>query len=79
MADSHPNSRQNDQHLPDYWKHGKGSALIRWGEAGDFDRCVTHIRKYLPDGDKAERACAQWHHDVTGAWPGHAATEQKPH
>ncbi len=62
---------QDDDHfLPRYWKTGKGAAKIRWGEPHDFDRCVREIKKHLPEGDRAERACAQWHHDVLGKWPG---------
>ena len=54
-----------------YWARGKGAALIRWGEGGDFDRCVTHLGKYVAD---PQGYCAKMHHDVLGFWP---ATHKK--
>ena len=55
--------------LENYWKRGEGAVKIGWGTPGDFTRCVHHVGKYVLD-EQAKRICAQWHHDVTGLWPG---------
>jgi HK97 family phage prohead protease len=63
------------ERLHEYWVHGKGAAKIRWGEGGDYDRCVTHLSKYVRD---AHGLCANLHHDALGIWPAtHAAMEHK--
>ena len=36
-----PADHANTERLMRYWAEGEGAAKIRWGEAGDFDRCVT--------------------------------------
>lgn len=60
--------------LHEYWVHGEGAAKIRWGEPGDFDRCVLHLGKYIRD---PKGYCAQAHHDALGIWPAtHAAMEK---
>jgi hypothetical protein len=38
-----------------YWTHGEGAAKIRWGEPGDFDRCVREVSKHMPG--RAEGYC----------------------
>jgi 2'-5' RNA ligase len=48
---------------------GKVAARIRWGQDGDFGRCVVQARKHGM-GTMAEGACAQLHHEATGKWPG---------
>lgn len=50
-----------------YWTRGEGALKIRWGEPGDFDRCVTHLTKYVAD---PEGLCANYHHEALGVWPG---------
>jgi len=55
--------------LEDYWKTGEGAATIRWGTPGDWTRCHHHLTRHVGD-DRASRICAQWHHDMTGLWPG---------
>ena len=35
---AHPGATER---LHEYWVHGEGAAKIRWGDAGDFDRCVA--------------------------------------
>jgi hypothetical protein len=55
-----------------YWRHGEGAAKIRWGVAGDFQRCVDHLAKYVRD---PKGYCAKMHKDVTGFTPGHAPGE----
>lgn len=61
MADVH------GDHLKDYWVAGPGAAKIRWGTPGDFDRCVTHLRKYVTD---PEGLCNVLHRKATGSAPG---------
>lgn len=69
--------------LAAYWLAGKGAALIRWGEPGDFMRCVEEVQKAVVKGGNAplsDRAvkglCSNLHVEATHARPGHAATEQ---
>ena len=73
-----PKDAANTARIKDYWAHGAGAAKIRWGVPGDFDRCVTHLSKYVSPG-VVKGLCANLHHDATGAWPGHAASEQQGH
>lgn len=58
--------------LREYWVHGEGAAKIRWGSAGDFDRCVRHLGKYVSD---PKGLCNTYHQEALGAPPGkgHAA------
>jgi len=61
--------------LHEYWVHGEGAAKIRWGQAGDFGRCVMHLGKFIKD---PQGYCAKAHHEALGIWPAtHAATEHK--
>lgn len=60
--------------LERYWKHGKGAIKIRWGTDNDFTRCQRHLRKHV-GSERANRICAQWHHDMNGIWPGHHGGE----
>ena len=63
MADS---KAQDTERLHEYWVHGEGAARIRWGEPGDFDRCVAHLSKYIAD---AKGYCDLAHHAALGMWP----------
>lgn len=65
MADVRP----GDGPLERYWKFGKGALKIRWGTPRDWTRCHRHLAKYVGP-ERAARICAQWHHDMTGMWPG---------
>lgn len=53
--------------LREYWVHGDGAAKIRWGQPGDFNRCVTHLGKYVrnPQG-----LCNTYHQEALGVPPG---------
>lgn len=62
------------ERLHEYWVHGEGAAKIRWGEPGDFDRCVLHLGKFIKD---PKGYCAQAHHDALGIWPATHAAEIK--
>ncbi len=73
-----PSDVRNTERLKRYWAHGPGAAKIRWGVAGDFDRCRREVGKYLKTPGQINGYCALRHHDATGAWPGHAPTEQVP-
>jgi HK97 family phage portal protein len=57
------------ERLREYWSHGEGAAKIRWGEPGDFDRCVKQIREETDMADP-KGYCADRHHDALGVWPG---------
>src|SRR5215469_4624984 len=54
------------ERLHEYWVHGEGAAKIRWGEPGDFDRCVLHLGKYIAD---PKGYCDLAHHAALGMWP----------
>lgn len=65
-----PGVKGEMNNLEKYWKFGKGAARIRWGTKGDFTRCQRYLRKHV-GSERANRICAQWHHDKNGIWPGH--------
>ena len=61
--------------LARYWERGGGAAKVRWGAGGDFNRCVSHLRKYVRD---PKGYCALRHKRATGMWPAqHAAKSRK--
>lgn len=76
---AHPGDTER---LMRYWAEGEGAAKIRWGEGGDFQRCITevqeaitkHGRAPLPDGE-IKGLCSNLHQRATGARPGHAPGE----
>lgn len=74
-AQRHPASTER---LMEYWTHGEGAAKIKWGVAGDFERCVTELSKHVPPG-VVKGLCSNLHVRATGARPGHAASEQDGH
>lgn len=57
--------------LKAYWLTGPGAAKIRWGQPGDFDRCVRALRGKFPEDP--EGLCANLHHEALGKWPGQEA------
>jgi len=62
------------ERLHQYWVHGEGAAKIRWGDPGDFDRCVLHLGKYIRD---PQGYCNLAHHAALGIYPAtHAAMEK---
>lgn len=70
------------EQLKRYWgPGGKGGALIQWGVAGDFDRCLVEIEKAVSKHSAPlppnviKGLCATLHKDNTGATPGHAPGE----
>lgn len=61
-------NRGNAERLRRYWTKGPGAAKIRWGTAGDWERCVAHLSEYL--GPRAQGYCSLRHKEVTGEWTG---------
>lgn len=57
----------NAEQLFQYWVHGEGALKIRWGEDGDFKRCVMHLGKYVSD---PEGLCNVLHRKALGVAPG---------
>ncbi len=71
-----PNDVKATERLKAYWTHGAGAVKIRWGEPGDFDRCVVELSKYLSPS-QVKGYCAERHHDALGYWPStHAKMER---
>jgi phage head maturation protease len=62
------------ERLHEYWVHGEGAAKIRWGEPGDFDRCVMHLGKFIKD---PKGYCNLAHHAALGIYPATHAKELK--
>ena len=59
----------NAERLRQYWSHGEGAARIRWGQPGDFMRCVRQINKYMTT-EQAKGYCNERHQDALGVPPG---------
>lgn len=62
-----PKGVEGARKLREYWVHGPGAVKIRWGEPHDFDRCVSHLRKYVRD---PEGLCNEYHQAALGQPPG---------
>lgn len=43
--------------------HGAGAVKIRWGESGDWARCVAELGKYVSD---PQGLCERYHEIATG-------------
>lgn len=52
-------------HLKDYWLHGAGAAKIRWGEGGDYDRCVLAVGEKV-DPKFVHGICGNLHEEALG-------------
>jgi len=59
-------NRGNAEKLRRYWVRGKGAAKIRWGQGGDWKRCVRYLSKYL--GVRAKGYCQLRHKEATGMY-----------
>lgn len=77
MVEKSPAGVAGTEKLMRYWAEGEGAAKINWGVDGDFDRCVTHLSKYVSPGI-VKGLCSNLHQRATGARPGHAPGESKP-
>lgn len=55
-------NRGSAERLRRYWTIGPGGAKIRWGQGGDWYRCVRHLSKYL--GPRAKGYCQLRHQEM---------------
>ena len=67
-------NRGNAETLRRYWTRGEGAAKIRWGQKGDWSRCVRHLSKYM--GNRAKGYCQLRHKEALGMY---TATHAKMH
>ena len=67
-------NRGNAERLRRYWTRGEGAAKIRWGQPGDWKRCVRQLAKYL--GPRAKGYCQLRHKEALGYY---TATHAKMH
>ena len=71
-------NRGNAERLRRYWVHGKGALKIRWGQKGDWARCVRHLAKYL--GPRAKGYCQLRHKEALGFYTAtHAKKDRARH
>lgn len=70
-----PSDAAATERLMRYWAEGAGAAKIQWGAAGDYDRCVVELGKYVSPG-VVHGLCSNLHVRATGARPGHAPGEE---
>jgi len=68
-------NRGNAEELRHYWTRGKGAAKIRWGQKGDWSRCVKHLSKYM--GTRAKGYCQLRHKDALGIYTATHAKRDK--
>jgi hypothetical protein len=68
VADT-PSDERSARQLIHWYEHGEGAAEIRWGEDGDFMRCVRIAGKHM-DPERAKGFCSNRHHGALGVWPG---------
>lgn len=59
-------NRGNAETLRRYWTRGEGAAKIRWGQKGDWSRCVRHLSKYM--GNRAKGYCQLRHKEALGMY-----------
>jgi hypothetical protein len=76
MVAKTPSQAASTERLMKYWTTGAGGLKIRWGEPGDFDRCVRQLREHVPADIDVKGLCSNLHKRATGARPGKAASEQ---
>jgi len=68
VADT-PSDHASVARLVRWYEHGEGAAQIRWGESGDFGRCVRIAGKHM-EPTRAKGFCALRHRGAIGVWPG---------
>lgn len=79
MADTHPGDG-NAEVLHRYWVHGKGAALVRWGEPNDFERCTRLLEEHAHfTPEQAKGYCNLAHKAALGIYPATHAKEEKGH
>jgi DNA-binding ferritin-like protein len=57
-------NRGNAEKLRRYWTKGEGAAKIRWGQGGDWKRCVRLLSKHM--GVRAKGYCQLRHKEALG-------------
>lgn len=68
-------NRGNAEKLRRYWTRGKGAAKIRWGQPGDWKRCVRYLSKYM--GPRAKGYCQLRHKEALGFYTSTHAKKYK--
>lgn len=51
--------------LKKYWLHGEGAAKIRWGEGGDYNRCVLELSRHVNPA-QVHGLCGNLHEEALG-------------
>ena len=75
-----PSDAANTERLKRWATEGPGAAHFRWGEPGDFDRCVVFFHEHTTMPDSMIKGyCSNLHARATGARPGHAPGEEAAH
>ena len=65
-----PGDMKATEKLRQYWERGAGAAKIRWGEPGDFDRCVKQLMQHADmSKNNAEGYCYNRHKGALGYSP----------
>lgn len=65
-----PGDMKATEKLRQYWERGAGAAKIRWGEPGDFGRCVRQLMQDADmSKDNAEGYCYRRHVGALGYSP----------
>lgn len=62
-------NRGGAENLREWYVHGEGAARIRWGQPGDFGRCVRIASDYMTR-EQAKGYCNLRHRDALGVWAG---------
>ena len=70
MAIKTPGEAKSTERLMTYWTKGEGALKIRWGQDGDFDRCVRELAKHVPASIDVKGLCSNLHKRALGVRPG---------
>lgn len=70
MAEKTPAQVAGTERLFRYWTKGEGALKIRWGQPGDFDRCVRELRDKVPAKIDVKGLCSNLHVKALGVRPG---------
>lgn len=64
-----PQDVASTERLMRYWAEGPGAVKIRWGQPGDFNRCVVQLSKHVGPGI-VKGLCSNLHQRALGVRPG---------
>jgi 2'-5' RNA ligase len=67
----------NAAELIEWYERGEGAAKIRWGEKGDFMRCVRIAKKHMTE-EQAKGFCSNRHLGALGVRPGQEGGKAYP-